>query len=282
MPNYSTTITVNGVKHKTLKDILPKTNKPLKILFIAKTPALKSVEIGHYFQGQQGQFFWNQLREYGILNFKPNTFEDENLLDNNCGFTDIVKVPRNFGNEPTAEEYKAGLDKILKTIEDYQPKVIVFVYKKVLDNILNYGFETKDKSVYGVNTDLKSKFKSQVFVFPMSGTPCTREQRLQAMEDLKAIVNGTFRQTKNLATKKIVKEKVLSRKNNDPNSDLKRKTRSKNNSEFDYETTELNNTNQHFQGQNNEGCSGCRFWVIVIILALLFVLYANIKYGNSY
>lgn len=275
MPNYSTTIIINGVKHKTLKDIFPKTKIPLKILFIAKTPVLKSVEIGHYFQGQQGQFFWSQLREYEILKFKANTFEDENLLDNNCGFTDIVKIPRNFGNEPTAEEYKAGLERILKNIEDYQPKVIVFVYKKVLDNILKYGFGVKEKSVYGVNADLKKKFKSQVFVFPMSGTPCTRTQKLQAMEDLKAITNGTFRQNK-----KIIKHKITTKNLNDLNNDLKRKSKRNNISKAGYETIELKKINLSFQEQSNEKSNGNKFWIIVIILVILLFVYANLKYGD--
>ncbi len=54
MPNHTTTVTVNGVKYKTLKDIFPKTKTSLKILFIAKTPTLKSVEVGHYFRAQVG------------------------------------------------------------------------------------------------------------------------------------------------------------------------------------------------------------------------------------
>lgn len=255
MPNHTTTVTVNGVKHKTLKDIFPKTKTSLKILFIAKTPALKSVKVGHYLQGQHGQFFWNQLSEYGILKFKPNTFEDENLLDNNCGFTDIVKVPRNYGDEPTAEEYKAGLVKILKNINDYRPKVIVFVYKAVLDNILQHGFGVKEKSIYGVNPVLKDRFKSQVFVFPMMGTPCKREQRLQAMEDLKAITNGTFKQIKDLDKKKVVKQsKTIKSIRTTPNKNI--------------------------QGQYNQVNKGSNFWIVVAILILLFVIYANLIYSD--
>ena len=255
MPNNTTTIIINGVKHYTLKDIFPKTKTSLKILFIAKTPAPKSVEIGHYFQGQHGQFFWNQLSEYGILKFKSNTFEDENLLDNNCGFTDIVKVPRNYGDEPTAEEYKAGLTKILKNIKDYQPKVIVFVYKTVLDNILKYGFGIKEKGIYGLNPVLKEKFKSQVFVFPMMGTPCKREQRLQAMEDLKAITNGTFHQIKHVDKKKpSVKAELNKRPRNLPNKNI--------------------------QVQYNQVNKGSNIWIIIAILILLFVIYANLMYND--
>jgi len=184
MTNFKTTVKVNGELHETLKDILPSEKQKLKILFIAKTPALKSVQAGHYFQGRQGQMFWNKLKENGLLTVRPNTYEDENLLENDYGITDIVKVPRNYGNEPTEEEYKQGLNRILQTIQIYNPKVIVFVYTKVLDNILSLGFGKYFNTEYGFNSTAEPLFKSKVFVFPMPGTPCTRQQAIKAMEEL--------------------------------------------------------------------------------------------------
>lgn len=185
MANFRTIIVVNGQRHETLEDILPDPTKPLDILFIAKTPATKSVAAGHYFQGRQGQMFWNKLKEHNILKVRPNTFEDENLLDNNFGLTDIVKVPRDFGNEPSHDEYKAGLNRILTTIKSYKPRVIVFVYKRVLDNILRHGFNWTERSDYGFNKNLQQLFDSKVFVFPMPGTPCTASQATIAMTELK-------------------------------------------------------------------------------------------------
>ena len=112
MTKYKITIDVEGKTVETLSDILP--DKPgLKILLIAKTPAIKSVNKGHYFQGPQGRMFWNRLAEYNILNVPFGEFEDEYLLDNDIGITDIVKVPRNFGNEPSDVEYRQGLQRIL-------------------------------------------------------------------------------------------------------------------------------------------------------------------------
>jgi mismatch-specific thymine-DNA glycosylase len=184
MLNYQIEISVSGEKVKTLKDILPE-NKKLKILFIAKTPALKSVENGHYFQGKQGRMFWNKLSEYRILSVPFGNYEDDYLLKNNFGITDIVKVPRDYGNEPSCEEYKEGSLRILNIIQKYEPKVIVFVYKKVLDNILKFSFELKTKSVYGFNPQLQKFFGSQVFVFPMPGTPCTKEEAIISMNQLK-------------------------------------------------------------------------------------------------
>lgn len=185
MSNFRIVLEENGERFSTLKDILPNESAKLKILFIAKTPALKSVEVGHYFQGHQGKMFWSRLKEYGILTIKTNTFEDENLLENGFGLTDIVKRPRDYGNEPSKLEYKAGSERILSIINKHNPDVIIFVYKKVLDNILQWGYLLKVKSLYGFNDDLSKYFHSRVFVFPMPGTPCTSSQAIKSMTELR-------------------------------------------------------------------------------------------------
>ena len=171
-----------------MADILPNAGQ-LNILFIAKTPAPISVTAGHYFQGRQGKMFWNKLAEYSILNVPYGQFEDENLLANKYGLTDIVKIPRDYGNEPSQEEYRNGLQRILNLIKKHNPKVIVFVYKKVLDNILQLGFNLNTKSQYGFNSELQKLFNSKVFVFPMPGTPCTREQGIISMTELQTSIN---------------------------------------------------------------------------------------------
>lgn len=180
------TIVVNGKVVRTLRDILP--DPPgLKVLFIAKTPAPVSVDACHYFQGAQGTMFWNRLREYRIL--VPSTsYEDDSLLSHGFGITDIVKVPRKYGNEPSAAEYIAGTDRILNLIRAHNPRVIVFVYKKVVDEILRRKFDLRRKAAYGFNDDLIPHFGTRIFCFPLPGTPCTREQAASAMQEFAAIV----------------------------------------------------------------------------------------------
>ena len=188
MANFRTRITFEGKSHDTLADILPDTGY-LEILFIAKTPAIVSVVAGHYFQGKQGTMFWNRLSEYNILKVPNGIFADECLLLNNYGITDIVKVPRNYSNEPSDEEYRSGLQRILTVIEKYKPKVIVFVYKKVLDTIVKLNFGIQAKSNYGFNAQLDKCFNSKVFVFPMPGTPCKAGEAIQSMKALKNLLN---------------------------------------------------------------------------------------------
>lgn len=186
MESYQTKITVNSREILTLKDILPE-DPGLKILFIAKTPAPISVNAGHYFQGSQGTAFWNKLKNYGILKASPGVKEDTQLISHGYGILDIVKTPRGYGNEPSDEEYKDGMDRILNVISIHNPSVIVFVYKKPLDKILKSIYSIEKKSAYGFNHDLKELFGSHVFVFPMPGTPCTTKDAHKAMTELSMI-----------------------------------------------------------------------------------------------
>src|SRR3989304_4445702 len=111
MADNSIWLDVDGHEVRTLRDILPNT-PGLKALFVGKTPAPVSVAAGHYFQGRQGHMFLSRLKKYGLL--KPTTrFEDDSFLDHGYGLTDIVKVPRAYGSEPSSGEYAGGIDRIL-------------------------------------------------------------------------------------------------------------------------------------------------------------------------
>ena len=94
----------------------------MRMLIVAKTPALVSVEAGHYFQGRQGRMFWNRLRDYDILTAPPGTHEDDVLLAHGYGLTDVVKVPRNYGNEPSDDEYREGLGRTSVSSHGWSPK----------------------------------------------------------------------------------------------------------------------------------------------------------------
>jgi mismatch-specific thymine-DNA glycosylase len=187
MTDNSIAIVVNGREVRTLRDLLPE-KSGLRALFVGKTPALVSVEAGHYFQGTQGRAFWGRLREYGIL--RPTTnYEDDSLVAQGFGLTDIVKVPRNYGNEPSEAEYRAGMDRILELITVHRPRVVVFVYKGVLDKVLKLKYGVTKKAVYGINADAEAKFGAPVFAFPLPGVgSCTRAQAAEAMRDLKELL----------------------------------------------------------------------------------------------
>lgn len=126
--------------------------------------------------------FWRRLREYGLL--EPRTeFEDDSLLEHGFGMTDIVKVPGSYGNEPSADEYKAGSQRVLEIIREHHPRVVVFVYKRVLNEMLRC-LQLEGTSSYGFNPEFEEYFGARVFVFPMPGTPCSTERASIAMREL--------------------------------------------------------------------------------------------------
>jgi hypothetical protein len=179
-------VSVGGQGILTLRDILPPPTTPgLLALFVAKTPAPTSIAAGHYFQGRHGTNFWSSLRRYGLLSPKAG-FEDDMLLEHGYGLTDIVKAPREFGKEPSAQEYLEGLARILELIRTHRPKVVVFVYKRVLDNVMRLEFGRKQKAVYGFNEDIENAFGAKVFAFPLPGVgPCTATQIRRTMDQLR-------------------------------------------------------------------------------------------------
>src|SRR3569833_740073 len=187
MSNFKTLITFDNVQYYTLADILPE-KENLDILFVGKTPAEICVEVGLFFKSKHGIMFWNKLADFDILKVPVGAFADECLIANNYGITDIVKIPRKFGNEPSDEEYKIGFPGLIEKVTKFRPKVIVFVYKGALDKLTRLTFNLKSKSKYGFNPNLDRYFGSKIFVFPMPGTPCKSEDSYKAMIDLKHIL----------------------------------------------------------------------------------------------
>lgn len=189
MSDNTITLTVNGTKFRTLRDILPAT-PGLRALFVGKVPIPESVAAGHYFQGFHGKMFWNRLREYGLLN--PTTpYEDDSLLAHGYGLTDIVKVPRPYKKEPSAAEYAAGVDRILNLVTTHKPEVVVFVYKRVLTRIAEKKWRLKAPVEYGFNPALEACIGARAFAFPLPGTHCTTEQTRPAMKELVAALPQT-------------------------------------------------------------------------------------------
>jgi uracil-DNA glycosylase len=186
MADNTVWLDLDGRKVRTLRDILPET-PALRALFVGKTPAPVSVRAGHYFQGQQGRQFWTRLKKYGILQQRTE-FEDDSLLGHGFGVTDIAKVPRGYGNEPSVEEYKAGITRILQLIQLHKPTVVVFIYKRVLDEVLRQHYRIQKKSVYGFNPSLDHYFGTRAFVFPLPGTPCTTVTADSAMRELASVL----------------------------------------------------------------------------------------------
>lgn len=182
--NHRIQVQINGKTVWTLGDILPQI-PGLRMLIVGKVPAPISVSQGHYFQGRQGTMFWNRLVDYGLLR-RQQEFEDDDLLSHSFGITDVVKSPREFRIEPTNREYEEGISRVLRLIQQHQPRVVLFVYKRVLDRIASIQSGVARVSTYGFNPELDGCIGAPAFAFPMPGTPCKTNQAVQAMQALVA------------------------------------------------------------------------------------------------
>jgi hypothetical protein len=188
MPDHIIETAERGIPFKTLEDILPEESK-LKMLFVTKAPTPDCVEKGHYFQGSQGISFWNKLKEYSILNVPAGEYEDDYLAGQSFGLVSISKRPGKYGDEPHPVDYLGGVDRLIRVINKFQPEILVFVYKSILERFLRYAFRAKCKPVYGFNDGLDEYFKAKIFIFPMPGTPCTALDSHESMLKLKSILS---------------------------------------------------------------------------------------------
>ena len=186
--DHRTEMEVDGRAVTTLADIVP-ARGPLRVLFVGKTPSPASVDAGHYFQGRMGKGLWKRLDDFGVLKVGGGEFPDDLLIASGFGMTDICKVPRPFGEEPSAAEYADGWERVNGLVVRLRPRILAFVYKGALDCVLEHSFGWEHKSAYGFNDDLMRTFGRRVFAFPLPGVACTAREAQRHMTDLAGALN---------------------------------------------------------------------------------------------
>lgn len=169
--DFRITLQQDGSAFETLADILPEQGS-LKMLMVQMPPSERSVAAGHYFRTKTGITFWNLLAEYNILDIPFGVYEDEMLLDHGYGMIHIHKVPSEIFGELNGNHYRMALLELLGLIHKHKPKVLLFIYKKILDKILRLSFGLDLKAKYGFNPELERYFGARVFVFPLPQGHC--------------------------------------------------------------------------------------------------------------
>ncbi len=104
----------------------------LKFLFCGYNPSLRSGATGYHY-AHPGNRFWRVLHAAGITErlYKPE--EDEALLEEGIGFTNLCSRPTRRADELTREEILAGSDALRATLERLKPQAVAYtgigVYK---------------------------------------------------------------------------------------------------------------------------------------------------------
>lgn len=119
--------------------------KNLLVLFVGFNPSIRSAETGHHYANPNNRF-WTILYEAGFTIRKYHPHEDETLLNEGYGFTNIVAHPTKSAVEITREEYNRGREILRKKIQRYRPKTVCFVGKGVYQQFsgirnIEWGFQ---------------------------------------------------------------------------------------------------------------------------------------------
>lgn len=167
-----------GKKYHSLKDII---GKKLDILFVGLNPSIVSVEAGHYHWGILGRRFWQTIIRGGILKPEAGRYNDELLLRQNMGITDIVKRPTRGCEDLTREDFEEGRRILYQKITGYKPKIVCSIYKRAMEELLSTKFTNLDglQDTYRIG-------RSRIFIMaPAFKPPDYRFKNIQELKKLR-------------------------------------------------------------------------------------------------
>jgi TDG/mug DNA glycosylase family protein len=108
---------------KTVPDVMA---PGLQVLFCGINPGLYSGAVGHHF-ARPGNRFWPTLQAAGFTERAVSPFEERELLARGYGITNLVDRATGAADELSAEELRAGAQRLEKKVRRYQPAWVAFV-----------------------------------------------------------------------------------------------------------------------------------------------------------
>lgn len=105
---------------KTVPDVIgPK----LRVLFCGINPGLYSGATRHHF-ARPGNRFWPVLHGAGFTQRQLTPWEEQELLSQDCGITNLVARATASADELKADELVAGQRKLLAKVKRYAPRFV--------------------------------------------------------------------------------------------------------------------------------------------------------------
>lgn len=98
----------------------------LLILFIGYNPGISSARLGHHYAGKNN-CFWKLLRDADLTPRLFSPAEDFKLLELGYGLTNIVPRPTKGAKDLTADDYKAGRERLENILLKYKPLIACYV-----------------------------------------------------------------------------------------------------------------------------------------------------------
>ena len=164
-------------QYLSLSDIL---TKNLDIIFVGIHPSIKSVEMGHYHNDRLGKRFWNTIIEGRLFNPKAGVYNDEILLEQKMGITDIVKRPAKNLKYLFPEDFEEGRNLLFHKIVKYKPRIICSIYKTAFEKL----FQTKFTNIQGLQENYRIG-KTRVFIMASPFLP--KAERLDNIRELREL-----------------------------------------------------------------------------------------------
>lgn len=158
----------------------------LEILFVGLNPSLPSIESGHYHQGNLGKKFWRRLRSIGLMEDAEVGAEDQSMLENGLGITDLVPRPTARADQITEEELSLGSQFVVHQIRQSRPRIVCFIYKKALEAIIGGKVPGDGGLIESQDDAWKGVFgESRVFLLPSPYAAAeTEKEILQSFKDV--------------------------------------------------------------------------------------------------
>jgi double-stranded uracil-DNA glycosylase len=98
----------------------------LRVLFCGINPGLYSAATGHHF-ARPGNRFWPALHAAGFTDRLLKPWEENLLLDQGIGITNLVSRATAAAAELTADELRAGRQKLTRKIRRFRPECVAVV-----------------------------------------------------------------------------------------------------------------------------------------------------------
>ena len=119
-PHKPTKAELLASKDKSIPDVIA---PGLRVLFCGINPGLYSGATGHHF-ARPGNRFWPALYASGFTDRLLSPYEEQELLKNGYGITNVVNRATATAAELSSEELVAGGQRLLATARRFRPRYI--------------------------------------------------------------------------------------------------------------------------------------------------------------
>jgi TDG/mug DNA glycosylase family protein len=124
----------DGHEGLTLADLWPEDR--IIAAVVGLNPAPKSVEAGHYYQGQAGRRQLLRMAKMGMFDPDDAPFIDDAALQHGIAFTDIVKFPTPGEKQVSAEQIRAGLPILETSLATRGVPLVIGVFRHPVEALL--------------------------------------------------------------------------------------------------------------------------------------------------